>query len=188
MSWNVEVDYARFYTSADPAQKRIVRDLYASAGLRGEWGVRADLARIDGSPRTAADPDGVEYWRAYPRTLSGSVQVPLVHIHSIGDSLLPHTLMAGYEAAVHQQGKAQLYRQAFVEAAGHCTLNVAEIAAAVDTMIDRLDTGRWEDSTRPSELNAAGRSFGVGEPRFISHHLPPRHNRAFLVDSQYPAE
>ena len=37
-------------------------------------------------------------------------------------------------------------------------VDVTEIAAAVEAVLDRLETGSWDDSTNPEELNNLGRS------------------------------
>ncbi|MFF4731719.1 hypothetical protein ACFY3M_41825 [Streptomyces mirabilis] len=92
--------------------------------------------------------------------------------------------MSAYAQGVRANGKSRLYRQALISAAGHCTHNTAEMAAVVATMMRRLKSGHWGDSTSPRELNAVGRSFDVGEPRFISTKgLPATNNRAYFPDN-----
>ena len=75
-----------------------------------------------------------------------------------------------------------LYRQAVVEGAGHCAFTVSERAAAVETVMQRLDTGRW-GSTSPQKLNDLASSLNVDESRFIRHNWP-KLNRAFYRDSE----
>lgn len=190
MSWNTGIDYRQFYTNADPIHKKIVRDMYAQAGLHVEQDIQADLDRINAAPRIAATPDAVNYWRA--RTHTGIIGVPMLHISAIGDGGTPAANMSAYEDMVHWAGRNSLYRQAFIDAAGHCRFNEAEMAAAVATMERRIDTGRWGNITSPSEMNAVGRSFELGEPRFIrpgvpaGWSLPNNLNRAFFPDSEGP--
>lgn len=184
-SWNMEIDYERFYDNADPAQKRIVRQLYDKAGMNPGRELNADLDQVNEQPRIAGDPNAVQYWRAHPRTHAGTPGVPVLHVHTIGDAGLSPALMEGYAAGVRANGDTNLYRQAFVDAAGHCTFNISETAAMVETMMRRIDTGRWSDSSNPSKLNALGRSFNEDEPRFIRHRLTEL-NRAFYPDSPYP--
>jgi hypothetical protein len=95
--------------------------------------------------------------------------------------------MQGYEARVRMEGLNDLYEQAFVHAAGHCTENVSEIAAAVETMMYRLDTGHWRNSTEPNVMNEVADSFAIDIPRFTKHELRP-FNRSFYPDSAYPGD
>ncbi len=183
-SWNVGVDYKRFYQNADPVQKLAVARLYAAAGFNGPSGVQADLGRINAHPRIAADPVGVAYWQARGRLLKGDVRVPLLHLHGVGDALLPPALTAGYEDGVRRQGKTPLYRQAFVDAAGHCSTNLAETAVGVETMLRRLETGTWGD-TSPRRLNALGAALDLGvDARYTSFKLPHTLNRAYFLAKQ----
>lgn len=36
----------------------------------------------------------------------------------------------------------------------------------IDAMVHRIDTGKWDNITSPENMNAVGRAFGLGEPRF----------------------
>lgn len=182
-SWNTDVDYERFYTNSEPAQNKLVRELYRNT----ELGLSDDLDQINQQPRVAGDRDAVDYWRVHPRTHAGRPNVPVLHMHTLGDAGLPPSIMAGYAARVRSEGKTSLYRQAFVDGAGHCAFKVSEVAAAVETVLRRIDTGRWADTATPPRLNELGRSFEVDEPRFIRHRLPEL-NRAFYPDSSYPGE
>lgn len=184
-SWNTGVDYKRFYANADPVQQSAVNRLYSKAGLDVGRAIEADLRFINDTPRITGDPQAVEYWRTHPRTHAADPAVPVLHIHTIGDATLPPSLMQGYQAGVRRNGKTDLYRQAFVEATGHCTYNTAEVATAIQTMLQRIDTGTWGSSTDPQVMNALGRSHGIDEPRFTQFRLTPL-NRAFYPDSTYP--
>ncbi|MFD9444700.1 hypothetical protein ACFWBR_39505 [Streptomyces sp. NPDC060006] len=182
MSWNTGIDYRRFYAHTGAAQKKTVRELYAKAGEHTERDVRADLGRINAYPRIQGPASAVSYWKE--RALTGDPHVPLLQLTTVGDSTRSSAMMAGYAEGVRANGKSRLYRQALIDSPGHCTFNVPEMAAAVETVMRRLETGRWGDSTRPDVLNAVGRGFGLGEPRFISTKgLPTRNNRAFFPSS-----
>ncbi len=74
--------------------------------------------------------------------------MPLLHAHGLGDALLPPHLLAGYAEAVAKQGRGDLYRPAFVDAAGHCETEVSEAMAAIDAVVKRLATGQWERPPR----------------------------------------
>lgn len=184
-SWNTGVDYKRFYSNADPGQRSAVGRMYSKAGMDPGRAVDSDLRLINESPRITANPQAVEYWRTHPRTHAANPAVPVLHMHTIGDATLPPSLMQGYQAGVRTNGKTDLYRQAFVEATGHCTYNVSEVATAIQTMLQRIDTGNWGSTTNPLAMNALGRSFGIDEPRFTDFRLTPL-SRAFYPDSTYP--
>jgi pimeloyl-ACP methyl ester carboxylesterase len=184
-SWNTGIDYARFYEAgADPEQKAIVSRLYQEAGL-GEAGIAADLARINAQPRIEGSPEGVRYWLEPGRLIEGKIGVPLLHAHGLGDALLPPHLLAGYAAAVEKQGKSELYRTAFVDAAGHCETSTAEAMAAIEAMVGRLDTGKWGD-TSPAALNAAASALKLEAPRYVDHTFKTPFNRAFYTDTKRP--
>ncbi|GAB2989967.1 alpha/beta hydrolase [Streptomyces pseudoechinosporeus] len=182
MSWNTGIDYRRFYAHADAAQKKTVRELYAKAGAHTEPAVRADLSRVNASPRIQGPASAVSYWKE--RALTGNPRVPLLQLTTVGDSTRSSAMMAAYAQGVRANGKSRLYRQALIDSPGHCTFNVPELAAALETVMRRLETGRWGGSTLPEVLNTVGRGFGLGEPRFISTKgLPAKSNRAFFPSS-----
>ena len=187
MSWNTDVNYREFYANADPNHKQIVQDLYVQARMD----IEADLDRINAGTRIAATPEAVNYWRS--RTHTGIIGIPMVHTSNIGDAGTPAANMASYEELVRRAGRNSHYRQAFIDAPGHCTFNTAEMAAAVETVVRRIERGTWDAITDPGKMNALGHTFGLGEPRFISPGpqigwSPPKHlNRAFFPDSRGPS-
>jgi hypothetical protein len=90
-------------------------------------------------------------------------------------------MMAAYAEGVRVNGRTHLYRQALINAPGHCTFTAPEAAALVDAMIRRIQTGQWDDTTSPEELNAVGRSLRLEEPRFMpTEGLATKSNRAFF--------
>ncbi|MBL7490263.1 hypothetical protein I6A60_36400 [Frankia sp. AgB1.9] len=181
VSWNTGIDYEYYYADAEPDQKEIVGDLYTDARLN----LQSDLSSVNAYPRITAAAGAVDHSRA--RGLTGNPQIPVLQINTEGDSTRSAAMMAAYAEGVTKNGKSDLYRQALIEASGHCTHNPSEMAAAVDTMMERLKTGSWGDRIDPARLNATGRSFGLGEPRFIATAgLPTHDNRAFFPDSDYP--
>jgi hypothetical protein len=81
-SWNVGVDYARFYAGGvDPDQKRIVALFYERAGLRGAAGVAADLTQINAQPCIQGSREGMRYWLEPGRLLGSYINVPVLHVH-----------------------------------------------------------------------------------------------------------
>lgn len=144
--------------------KDLVETLYADAGLDLE----ADLARIDGAPRIAASDYALDFWSEPGRTVTGDIQIPVIRMHMLGDNAIPYSLMYGYQDLVEEQGRDDLYRQVLVRSAGHCEFTPAESTAAVEALVERLETGTWPD-TSPDALNALAEALETGtEARFMS--------------------
>lgn len=188
MSWTTGIDYHAFYANANPAQRELVGAMYAAAGLDPEADIKADIDRINAWPRVDATAEGIEYFRA--RTHSGAIGIPVLHMSNIGDGGTPAAVMAGYVQKIEHEGAQDLYRQAFINASGHCTFNEAELAAATETMMQRLETGEWV-GVDPAAMNALGAASGLGEARYIDieetgFRLPDPFNRAFFRDSEVP--
>lgn len=181
-SWNTGIDYREFYEKgADQEQKKIVQELYNLAGLD----LDEDLNRINAQERISGSEGGINYWLKPGRLLSGEIKVPVLHIHGLGDALLPLHLAEGYSTAVKSQGKNSIYRQAFIDAAGHCVQNTAEIMAAIETMVQRLENGVWGD-TSAEGLNKLARELNLEEPRFVDYKFTTHFNRFFLASSDHP--
>jgi pimeloyl-ACP methyl ester carboxylesterase len=178
LSWNTGVDYREFFENGNEYFKRAVRRLYEEARLN----LDADLEKLNGAPRIAASPHALEFWKAAGRTVRGNPKIPVLRMHEVGDYQIPPSLVEGYDAQIRANGKDALYRTAFVNGDAHCGFNVAETAAAVETMIRRLDSGRWP-STDPDHLNKLGASLVTGvTPRFISieKHRQMKYNRVWV--------
>ena len=72
--------------------------------------------------------------------------------------------MVAYRSAVGRAGDRALLQQIFVHRAGHCTFTPAETITAIQVLVSRLDTGRWEFSALdPANLNARAAALG---PRY----------------------
>lgn len=79
----------------------------------------------------------------------------------LGDWAIPYTLMEGYGALVQEQGTGDLYRQSLVQGTGHCEFTAAESTAIVETLVERIETGAWPE-TSPEALNAAAEALETG--------------------------
>ena len=166
-SWNTGVDYrVQLSHSVDSAE---VQALYAAAGLD----LNKDLDKLNGAPRISADPGAVAYVSKYI-TYNGNLSIPVLTLHTTGDGLVEVTDENTYANLVRSQGNKSMLRQVFVHRAGHCTFTPAETITAFQTLIHRLDTGRWEDSTSPATMNAQAGSLGsalnVAPASFIDFH------------------
>lgn len=169
-------------------QRELVTEMYEIAGL-GEEDIDADLDQINNMPVIEATSEGVEYFRT--RTHTGDIGIPVIHGSNIADGGTPAAVMAGYVSKIQAQSRDGLYRQAFMENAGHCTYNTAEQASLVDAMVERIRTGEWGDISAQA-LNALGSGVNGEEPRFIDidHYdgfaLPSPFNREFSRDTEVP--
>jgi pimeloyl-ACP methyl ester carboxylesterase len=174
-SWNTGVDYrVQLSRSIDRAE---VKALYAAAGLD----LNKDLDKLNAAPRIAANPAAVAYLTKYI-TYNGDLDMPVLTMHTTGDGLVEVTDEQAYASVVRSSGDSSLLRQVFVHRAGHCTFTPAETISAFQTLVHRIDTGRWGDSTDPSAMNAraaaVGAAFNVAPPSFLNFH-PARFLRPF---------
>jgi pimeloyl-ACP methyl ester carboxylesterase len=155
-SWNVGVDYAhQLAISADRAE---VEALYRAAGLD----LAADLRTLNAGANIRPDPQAVAY---LDRNVSfdGNLSVPVLTMHTTADGLVVPQDETAYADVVASAGKQELLRQVFVQRAGHCAFTSAEVVALIETMVARLDTGRWNDAAlEPAALNASALQLGSG--------------------------
>lgn len=173
-SWNTGVDYADQLRSADPALRRVVREMYREAGLD----LHADLATLADAPRVAADPAAVERF-AEGIVFDGELEVPVLNVSNIGDQISTVAQDGYYADLVRRSGANSLFRQAWVESVGHCSFSLAEQQAALHTMFDRLESGHWA-ATNPHTLNQRAEALdGADQARFITYD-PPQFNRPYV--------
>lgn len=152
-SWNTGVDYrVQLSHSIDFAE---VKALYTAAGLD----LNKDLDTLNAAPRIAANPAAVGYLTKYI-TYNGHLNMPVLTLHTTGDGLVEVTDENAYASVVRSAGENSMLRQVFVHRANHCTFTPAETISAFQTLVHRLDTGRWEDSTAPAAMNAGAAALG----------------------------
>ncbi|HKV88644.1 MAG TPA: prolyl oligopeptidase family serine peptidase [Candidatus Dormibacteraeota bacterium] len=151
-SWNTGVDYRdQLSHSSDRAE---VKALYAAAGLD----LNKDLDTLNDTTRIAADPGAAAYVTKYI-TYNGELGMPVLTMHTTGDGLVEVTDENAYASVVRSAGDSAMLHQIFVHRAGHCTFTPAETITAFQTLIDRLNTGRWS-GTSAVDLNARAASLG----------------------------
>jgi pimeloyl-ACP methyl ester carboxylesterase len=150
-SWNTGVNYFKqIKKSVDYGE---VKALYAAAGLS----LNADLNKLNEAPRISADPAAVKYLIrniVFNGRFDGR---PVLTMHTTGDGLVVNQDEQAYKTAA-RAGDRNLLRQIFVARAGHCAFTPAETVTAFQTLINRLDTGRWHFDT--SSLNADAAALG----------------------------
>lgn len=154
-STNVGVDYGRLLRRSTSRDE--VNDLYKAAALA----LQDDLAILDSAPRIAADPAArTELGRFV--TFDGALhRRPVLTLHTSDDPLVGAQAESAYRDTVVRAGNRKLLRQVFTDRAGHCLFTPAETIAALDTLLERIDTGRWP-STSASRLNARALALGAG--------------------------
>ncbi|HEY1642559.1 MAG TPA: hypothetical protein VGG35_17835 [Streptosporangiaceae bacterium] len=153
-SWTDGVNFAaQLRNSAD---YREVAALYRAAGLS----LHADLARLSKAAPVHADPAAVRYL-SQNISFNGQISVPVLSMHTTGDGLVVPENEQAYARVVDRAGNARLLRQIFVSRAGHCAFTPAETVTAVQALLSRLSTGRWDDrALRPASLNATAAALG----------------------------
>ncbi len=175
LRWNTGVDYKISYENGDAYYKKAVEDLYKEAQISLE----DDLKKINAFPRIEADPAAIKWWSSPGRTHIGEPKVPLLRINTNGDGLVYPSMAQGYKELVEEKGYTDLFRIAYVNRWGHCTFSLAEWLAAIETMMQRLDTGVWP-STEPEALNELGMSLDPkSAARFYHYREVKKYNRTW---------
>jgi pimeloyl-ACP methyl ester carboxylesterase len=152
-SWNTGVDYRKQLELSSDRDE--VHALYAQAGLD----LQTDLNTLNSAPRIAANSSSVQYLSQFI-TFDGDLGLPVLTMHTTGDGLVVNQDEQSYAEVVHQNGSTDRLRQVFVDRAGHCAFTPAEMLAATQTLLHRVDTGRWDNSTDPATMNAAAAALG----------------------------
>jgi pimeloyl-ACP methyl ester carboxylesterase len=169
-SWNTGVNYAK--QLANSIDNTEVQALYTQAGLN----LDADLATLASAARIGADPVAVDYLTkniVFNGDLGGK---PVLTIHTTGDGLVLNSDEQAYRSVVQDAKDSQLLRQAYVHRAGHCTFTPAEMVAALQALVARLDTGKWTSLANPTNLDAAAAGLGslnVVQPAYIDFQPAP---------------
>jgi hypothetical protein len=166
-SWNVGVDYSALLAAS--ADRDEVVALYQQAGLD----LNADLAALASGARIKPDPAAAAY---LSRNLSfnGQLRIPVLSMHTTGDGLVVPPNERAYSSVVAAAGNQDMLRQVFVHRAGHCAFSPAETIAALQQLLHRVESGRWDDAAlQPGPLNAAARAQGPGLNSFFGFGLPP---------------
>lgn len=153
-SWNTGVNYFRdLARSADATE---VAALYRAAGLS----LRRDLRTLERAARVSADASAVGYL-VHNIVFTGHLPVLVLAMHTTGDGLVVPENEQAYRSAADRAGDGRLLRQIFVHRAGHCAFTPAETITAVQALVRRLDTGRWDrPALDPADLNARAAALG----------------------------
>jgi pimeloyl-ACP methyl ester carboxylesterase len=151
-SWNTGIDYEQqLALSIDNAQ---VNALYEQAGLD----LDADLDRLNNATRITADPAALDYL-SQNIIFNGQISVPVLALHTTDDEAATVEHEQAYADVVAKASNSPLLRQLFVHRGGHCNFTEAETIAALQMLVQRLDTGTWPD-LNPEDLNTAAKGLG----------------------------
>ncbi|MFZ0886656.1 MAG: hypothetical protein WAN14_24855 [Candidatus Acidiferrales bacterium] len=153
LSWNTDVDYRR------QLEKSVDRDevwaLYQTAGLSLE----RDLDTLNEAARIKENPNAVKYVEQNI-IFNGQIDIPVLTLHTKGDGLVAVENETAYKDVVDRvDDNRRFLRQTYVDRAGHCAFTPAETIAAVETLLKRLETGRWPD-TDANLLNGDAAALG----------------------------
>ncbi|NGY64334.1 alpha/beta hydrolase [Lentzea sp. NEAU-D13] len=160
-SWNKGVNYWR--QLAESGRLGQVAQLYGRAGAD----LSADLNLLTRTANVTADPAALS-WMQRTSTLTGRLAMPVLTMHTTDDGLLPVQHEEEYAEDVRGSGSGALLRQAYTEHAGHCTFTTAELVAAVLTMDQRIETGRWDGLADPRRLQTRAEALDLGPAAFVA--------------------
>ena len=169
-SWNHDVDYAALV--ARSGMLPLVEALYAKSGIS----LQADLQTLARAPRIAATAAAVataEKTTSY----TGKVRGPIVVVDNIADPVDADAFKRAYERTLTNAGTGMLLRTTWVRSVGHASQSALEKITGFVTLIDRLDTGTWSDTSPEAMTQRAARiaapsGVDLGRARFIPHDAP----------------
>jgi hypothetical protein len=136
-SWNTDIDYAAMLERSGQAD--FVRKLYAQAGLD----LAADLARLAGAPRVAADARAVDYMRRFYAP-TGKVGAPVLLMQAIGDPVTLVEMTGDYAQRVRANGGEGMVSVAYLGQAGHCAFKPEQTLGAIEALVRRSEGGQWQ--------------------------------------------
>ena len=126
----------------------ILKQIYRRAGGNSfdnrstiYWDTGDDNALNTAVPRAAADPQAVDYLRAF-YTPTGRIEHPMLAIHTTYDQLVNPTIPNGYFDLALEAGRGDLFVQQFVEHDGHCAIRPAEVASGFAELRAWVDSGK----------------------------------------------
>ncbi|GAF05529.1 O-phthalyl amidase [Saccharicrinis fermentans DSM 9555 = JCM 21142] len=173
---NTGVDYDAFYKNGNELYKKAVETLYEEAQLSSA----NDLNKVNDFPRLKADASAKQWWSKPGRTHVGEPKVPFLRMSTTGDGLVYPAMVKGYEDLVKEKGYSALLRTAYVKRWGHCTFSVGEWLAAIETMMQRLETGEWP-STTPEDMNKLAKKLDKNsKAAYFNYKTVQKYNRTWV--------
>ncbi|TQK17583.1 hypothetical protein FBY40_0060 [Microbacterium sp. SLBN-154] len=143
---NVHVDYAQSLQISGASGR--VQVLYDEAGLS----LADDLQALADAPRVAASSAAVDS-ATRGAVVEGRVRCPVFVLKSLGDPDASVAEENAYLAAASRAGSRDLVRVGYVHSAGHVNATLAERAAALSVLVERIESGGWQGLTSAPALN-----------------------------------
>jgi hypothetical protein len=107
-------------------------------------------------------------------SFDGRLSIPMLTMHTTGDGLVVPQNESAYAEMVALAGRRDMLRQLFVHRAGHCAFTTAEVLAAFQQLVKRLDTGKWDDAALdPATMNSQASAEGSAANQMLGLRLPP---------------
>ncbi len=187
-SWNAGVVYSQLFALSEDRDE--VTSLYGQAGLD----LGADLSALDAAPKIAPDAAASRYL-ARNVSFDGELSIPVLSVHTTGDGLVVPENESAYAQVVGNAGGSGLLRQLYVHRAGHCAFTPAETVVAIEALLKRLDSGRWDDTAlQPDQLNGSAAGLGTANsifgfsfsPAFVAYRPAP-YLRPYFSGDAIPA-
>ncbi|MEQ1730782.1 MAG: hypothetical protein ABL982_20625 [Vicinamibacterales bacterium] len=169
-SWNHGVDYTDLLSRSRLSP--LVTALYKKAGAD----LDADLHTLAEAPRISASPAAVAMAEK-TMSYSGRITSPVLIVDNIGDPFDVESFDRAYERTVTNAGNAALLRMTWVQSSRHSTQSPLERLTGFAVLVERLDTGRWAD-TSPTAMNARAErirtatTVELGPARFMPNQPP----------------
>jgi len=156
ISWNHGVDYRLALNRS--GMLALVEYAYREAGLD----LGADLTVLASAPRVAASPSAVAKAER-DSTWTGRITGPVLSVKTSDPADIPAHDLA-YLATLRRAGTDDLLRNTYVARPFHATFTVLERITAFQTLVNRLDTGRWDDLASPEQMNALAARIKAASP------------------------
>lgn len=168
VSWNNGIDYRRLLEQS--GRKDMVLELYKNANLDLE----ADLAILEKAPRISANPEALS--RAEPlMTYTGKISGPIIVVDN-DDPVDAAPLKIAYIETLKKAGTIDLCRICWVNHAGHGGQTDIERITGFVTLMNRLTTGKWDD-TSPEAMNTRAeklaKEYSISETSAFFDYKPP---------------
>jgi pimeloyl-ACP methyl ester carboxylesterase len=169
INWNDGIDYRILLERS--GRKEMVEALYRKADLD----LDSDLATLGKAARISADPAALgraETLMSY----TGRISDPIIVVDN-DDPVDAAPLKLAYAEILKKAGTVDLFRLCWAHGAGHGGQTTIDRVAGFVSLISRVESGRWPD-TSPSAMNAladklAGEtSLKMGEPTFFDCNPP----------------
>jgi pimeloyl-ACP methyl ester carboxylesterase len=153
VSWNEGIDYTEMLVRS--GRFDFVKAMYKKAGLD----LMKDLRALAKTPRIAADPAAVAKAEKV-MSYTGEIYGPVINVDDIGDPVDSPGMKLAYKQTLERAGNGKLFRLVWVKRPAHGGQSDLEKITAFITLINRLDNGKWGD-TSPEAMNALAQEIAA---------------------------